>query len=94
MSLFEELVECGARVLYLGNSGSRFAFNSLAGFKQRTFVALLLFRDALGNRFAALKSGAGIETNTVLAGVQIAVTLWALSVKSNPVNLNVDHCSA
>jgi len=93
-ALLEELIERGARVFYFSHSRRRLALDGFAGFKKGTLVAQLLLWDALGYRFPALKSGAGIEAHAVLARVQIAVTLGTLSVKRNPVNLDVDHCSA
>jgi hypothetical protein len=92
--LLEELIERRARVFYFGHSSRRLALDGLASFKKGTLVAQLLLRDALGYRFPALKSRAGIEAHAVLARVQIAVTLGTLCVKRNAVNLNVDHCSA
>jgi hypothetical protein len=93
-ALLEELVECGTRILYFSNRGSGFTLDGLASLKKRTLVAQFLLWDSLGYRFPALKSRAGIKAHAVLAGVQIAVTLGTLSVKCNPVNLNIDHCSA
>lgn len=92
--LFEELVERGPRVFYFSNRRRRLALNGFAGLKKGTLIAQFLLWDALGYRFPALKSGTWIEANAVLAGVQIAVTLWTLSVKRNTVNLNIDHRSA
>jgi hypothetical protein len=93
-ALLEELIERGTSIFYFSHSRRCFALDRFSGFKQRTFVTQLLFWDAFGYWFAALESGARVKAHTVLAGVQIAVTLGALSVKRNPVNLDVDHCSA
>ena len=94
IALLEELIKRGTRVFYFSHRRRRFALNGLAGLKQRTLVSQFLLWDAFRNRFSALEPRAGIKAHTVFAGMQIAVTLGALSVKRNPVNLDVDHCSA
>jgi hypothetical protein len=91
--LLEELIERGASVFYFRDSRRSLALDGFASLKKRTLVAQFLLWDALGYRFPALKSGAGIKAHAVLAGMQIAVTLGALSVKRNPVNVDIDHCS-
>ena len=72
---FEELVECRAWVLRLYRRGRCLALHGLLWFKQLAFVAHVFLCYSLGNRFSALKARAGIEAHTVLADVQIVVTL-------------------
>ena len=94
VALFKQFVESGSRILHFGYSGRGFALDGFAGFKKGTVVSDILLWNALGDRFTALEPRAGIEAHAILTGVKIAVALWALCIKRDPVDLDIDHCSA
>jgi len=92
--LLEQLIKSRASVLHFSHRRRRLAFDGPARFKQLTFIANVLLRNALGDGLAALKPRARIKAHTVFARMQIAVTFGTLRIDSDSVDVDVDHCPA
>jgi hypothetical protein len=90
-NLLEQLIECGSRVLGLGDRSGSFALDGLARLEKRALVAQVFLWDPFGDRLAALEARAGIKAHTVFAGMKVAVALRALGIQRDASYLHVNE---